>query len=143
MRYIILLIIFICLVIYCNKQSQRQINKSNDYLINNIEFEGTITKLRISSNHAFGIIELKLTKSSIEDFDEKIKKGIYPYKIKGDTAELYCTVSIDRKIGDIVKVVSNEQTVYYNPQNSTEEGSLYIQTDPYNISFVNDNTLFK
>lgn len=143
LRYIILLIVFISMVFYCNRQSDKKTKNSDDLLNNSIVFEGTITKFQASTNHAFGIIQLKLIRSSIKEFDKEIKEGIYPYKIKGDTAELYCTVSIERKLGDLVKFVSKDHTIYFNPQNSKDEGSLFIITDPYNISFVKENTVFK
>ncbi|MFP3507879.1 hypothetical protein, partial [Burkholderia sp. SIMBA_062] len=74
---------------------------------NNVEFVGNIISFQKSSNHAFGIIRLKIIKKNIKNFDEILDKGIYPYKIKDKIAELYCTVSVDRKVGETVKVVSN------------------------------------
>jgi len=143
MRYIILVIIFVCIVIYFNKQSNIEQIKSNNYLNNSLVFEGVVTRLKASDNHAFGIIELKITKSNVKDFNKIFKNGIYPYRIKGNLAELYCTVSIERKLGDMVKVVSNESTIYYNAEKDTEQGSIYIITDIYNINFVKENTIFK
>jgi hypothetical protein len=125
------------------KQSDKETKTSNDYLNNSIAFEGTITKIRRSTNHAFGIIELKLIRSSVKEFDKKVEEGIYPYKIRDGKAEVYCTVSVERKLGDSVNVVSKDHTIYFNPQNSKEEGSLYILNDAYNISFVKENTIFK
>jgi hypothetical protein len=89
------------------------------------------------------VIELKLIRSSVREFDQKIKGGIFPYKIKGGIAELYCTVPIESKVGGLVKLVSKDCTIYFNPQKSKEEGSLYIITSPYDIFFVKENTIFK
>ncbi|MGI9581926.1 hypothetical protein ACR1PO_11985 [Chryseobacterium sp. RRHN12] len=141
--YIILLGFFVAVIIYYNKSSDIATNQSVQYLRNNVEFEGYVTGFEQSNNHAFGVIHLKLTKSNTKEFNKVIKGGIYPYRIKGDIAELYCTVSVDRKKGDIVKLISEEQIVYYNPQNSKEEGSIFIITDPYNINFVKEHTVFK
>ncbi|MCJ7932442.1 MAG: hypothetical protein MUW56_02095 [Chryseobacterium sp.] len=141
--YIILLGFFVAIIIYYNKSSDIATKQSVQYLRNNVEFEGYVTGFEQSDNHAFGVIHLKLTKSNTQEFNKVIKEGIYPYRIKGDIAELYCTVSVDRKKGDIVKLVSEEQIVYYNPQNSKEEGSIFIITDPYNIDFVKEHTVFK
>jgi len=141
--YVILLGFLIAVVIYYNRSSDVAMKKSSEYLHNNVEFEGCVTGFEQSDNHAFGVIHLKLTKSNTPEFNKIIKNGIYPYRIKGDIAELYCTVSVERKKGDIVKLVSNEQTIYYNPQDSKEEGSLFIITDTYNIAFVKKNTMFK
>lgn len=143
LRYVILFGVLVAVVIYYNRSSDAAMKKSSEYLHNNVEFEGYVTGFEQSDNHAFGVIHLKLTKSNTLEFNKIIKNGIYPYRIKGDIAELYCTVSVERKKGDIIKLVSNEQTIYYNPQNSKEEGSLFIITDTYNIAFVKENTMFK
>lgn len=143
LKYFILLAFLIVVVIYYNKSSDIAMKQSAQYLHNDIEFEGYVTSFEQSNNHAFGIIRLKLTKSNVKEFNKTIEKGIYPYKIKGDIAELYCTVSVERKEGDNVKLISNQQTVYYNPQNSKEEGSIFIIVDPYNIDFVKEHTMFK
>lgn len=141
--YIILLGSFVAVIIYYNKSSDVAMKQSAKHLQNNVEFEGYVTGFEQSDNHAFGVIHLKLTKSNTREFNKVIKEGIYPYRIKGNIAELYCTVSVERKKGDIVKLISEEETVYYNPQNSKEEGSIFIITDPYNIDFVKEHTVFK
>lgn len=142
-RFIILIVIFVCIVVYFNKQSNVEQIESNNYLNNGIVFEGIVTGFKSSDNHAFGIIQLKITKSNVKYFNKTLKNGIYPYRIKGVLAELYCTVSVERKLGDVVKVVSNESTIYYNPEKDTEQGSIYTITDIYNIDFVKENTIFK
>lgn len=142
-KYIILLGFLVAVVIYYNKRSAIAMRQSADYLHNNIEFEGYVTGFEKSDNHAFGVIHLKLTKSNVTKFDKKIENGIYPYKIEGNIAEVYCTVSVERKKGDIVRLVSNNETIYYNPQNSNEKGSIFIILDSYNINFVKEHTIFK
>ncbi|ROI00994.1 MULTISPECIES: hypothetical protein [unclassified Chryseobacterium] len=143
LKYIILIAFLIVIIIYYNKSANVEMKQSADYLHNNVEFEGYVTGFEQSNNHAFGIIHVKLTKANTPEFNKTLERGIYPYKIKGDIAELYCTVSVERKKGDVIKLISNTQTVYYNPQNSKEEGSIFVVTDPYNIDFVKKNTLFK
>ncbi|OPB73655.1 hypothetical protein [Elizabethkingia ursingii] len=117
--------------------------ESAEYLRNNVEFEGYVTGFEQSNNHAFGIIRLQLTKWNTQNFNREIKEGIFPYRIEEGVAELYCTVSVERKKGDIVNLISNKQTIYYNPQDSKEEGNIYIITDPVDINFVKKNTEFK
>jgi len=141
--YAILLVGFFYSIFYYNNKSGKETIKLNDSLNNNVVFEGVVVRIQKSTNHAFGIITLKHVKSSVDEFNKQIKGGVYPYRITGNTAELYCTVSVDRKLGDSVKVVSKDLTIYYNPQNSREEGSLYVITDPYNIGYVKENTVFK
>ena len=141
--YVILLAGFICSILYYNKKSTKETIVLNNVLNNNVCFEGTVMKIKKSTNHAFGIITLNHVTSSVNKFNKEIKDGIYPYRINGDTAEVYCTVSVDRKLGDSVKVISKNQTIYYNSQKSSEEGSLYIITDAYNIDFVKENNIFR
>lgn len=143
LRYTILLAFLVIAVIYYNKSANVAMKQSTEYLHNNVEFEGYVTGFEQSNNHAFGVVHLKLTKSNTQEFNKTLKKGIYPYRIKGDIAELYCTVSVERRKGDIIKLVSNEQTIYYNPKNSKEEGSIFIIVDPYDIDFVKEHTVFK
>lgn len=143
LKYVILLAFLAVVIIYYNKSSDAEMKQSAEYLRNDVEFEGYVTGFEQSSNHAFGVIYLKLTKCNIQEFNKALKRGIYPYRIKGDVAELYCTVSVERKKGDVVKLVSNKETIYYNPQNSKEEGSIFIIIDPYNIDFVKEHTMFK
>lgn len=143
MRYIFLLLVFVFMVFYLVKDSDKHMKKMNKYLDNSIIFEGQVNRIQVSNNHAFGILELKIIQSNVKEFDQKPKNGIYPYKIRNGIAELYGTVSIERKAGDYVKVVSNEHIIYFNPQDSKEKGSLYLLSDPNNIDFVKKNTCFK
>jgi uncharacterized protein with FMN-binding domain len=142
MVIIILLVFSVIFFFIFFKVSKKELQENERLMKNNIVFEGVVTNTKVSGNHAFGIIELKLSQSNTTEFNKKINDGIYPYKIKGNVAEIYCTVSIERKKGDTVKVVSNEETVYYNYKNSKEVGDIYIVTDSNNIEFVNKNTFF-
>ncbi|UIR57747.1 hypothetical protein LZQ00_07965 [Sphingobacterium sp. SRCM116780] len=85
--------------------------------------------------------------SNVKNFNENIGKddggGIYPYKIRNGIAELYCTISVDRKLGDQVKVVSNNFMIYFNPKTSGEVDNLYIITKGYNLNYVREHTKFK
>lgn len=130
----------ICFRYYLSKKEHK---KSNEDLLNDIQFEGVIVKIKKSSNHAFGIIGLKITKTNVREFNDIAQKGIFPYKLRGDIAEVYCTISVERKLNDTVKVISNNQTIYYNPLFSKEEGSLSVITDFFNINFVKENSIFK
>ncbi|AQX07991.1 hypothetical protein BBD34_04740 [Elizabethkingia ursingii] len=143
LKYLILFSFFIGIIIYYTKSSDIAMKESAEYLRNNVEFEGYVTGFEQSNNHAFGIIRLQLTKWNTQNFNREIKEGIFPYRIEEGVAELYCTVSVERKKGDIVNLISNKQTIYYNPQDSKEEGNIYIITDPVDINFVKKNTEFK
>lgn len=141
---VIIILLFLALLLFVLfKISKKELEENEALMNNNVEFEGIVTNTKVSGNHAFGIIELKLNKSNVADFNKKINEGIYPYKVEGNIAEIYCTVSIERKKGDTVKVKSNEEMVYYNFGISKEVGDIYIVTDSNNIDFVMKNSIFK
>lgn len=141
-RYIFLLMIFSYIVFSLYSLSKKQQKKLDGYLDNNIVFEGLVTNLKKSRNHAFGIIELKITKSNAKVFSDSVQEGIFPYKIREGTAEVYCTVSVERKLNDTLKVISNNHLIYFNPLFSKEVGSLKIITDSFNRNFVKENSVF-
>jgi hypothetical protein len=148
LRFIILFFGFIGMVIYLNITGEEESNRINKALNNNVKFEGYIVDIKQSNNHAFGIIRLELTESSIGEFDKKIKdtlkNGIYPYRIKGTQAELYTIIPDGIDEGDIVKLKSSEKNChYYNvktKQNS--EGYIWMITNDTDIDFVKENTIF-
>ncbi len=141
-RYLFLLMLFICMICWFNYLREKQQEKFDKYLHNNIEFEGLVTDLKRTGNHEFGIIQLKLTKSHVKYFRDSVQEGIFPYRIRGDIAELYCSVSTDRKLNDTLKVISNNRLIYFNPLFSKEVGNIEIVVDAYNRDFVKKNTVF-
>lgn len=143
LRFIILFIIFIGLVLYINKTGAEESVETNKVLKNGITFEGTVTDIKRSNNHSFGILTINIFNSSIKEFSKKLHNGICPYQIKGREAELYLPIFIERQIGDSIKLISDKQTIYYKGKNSKDEGDVYIITDQTNIDFVKENTIFK
>lgn len=143
LKFILLLGLLILVVIYYNKSSDIRMRESKELLKNNIVFEGKVLDFKRSNNHAFGIIKLEVIESNVKVFNKTLEKGIYPYRIENGIAEVYCTVLTKRKRGDIIKVVSDDQMIYYNPLKSKERGDLFIIVDLYNINFVKNNTSFE
>ncbi|WP_226065473.1 hypothetical protein [Kaistella polysaccharea] len=139
-RFLILLFALIIFIFYDLKISRQTSEFSDKALTNNIKFEGKIKYLKRSDNHAFGIIGVELTKSNIKNFDRKINSNMFPYKIKNGYAEVYATVSVERKTGEIIKVISDSSTIYYNPNYSNEMGSLFLISDPINKRFIENNS---
>ncbi|WP_394664868.1 hypothetical protein [uncultured Chryseobacterium sp.] len=119
--------------------------QSEQYLKNNVEFEGYVTGFEQSNYHAFGVIHLKLTKSNVQKFNKTIKNNIYPYRIQGTIAELYTTIPDGLQKLDVYKVSSNthQYTITYKSNNKSYTSDLYTIKDPYNIDFVKENTIFK
>jgi hypothetical protein len=145
LKYIILLGFLVTVIIYYNKSADAEMKQSADYLRNNVEFRGYVTGFEQSDNHAFGVIHLKLTKSNIREFNKTLKKGIYPYRIKGDIAELYTEIPDGLQKSDTYIVNSNTRTYSFTEKidNKSYTSELYIILDLYNIDFVKEHTVFK
>lgn len=139
-RFLILLSALIIFVFYYLKISRQASEFSEKALTNNIKFEGKIKYFKRSDNHAFGIIGVELTKSNIKNFDRTINLNMFPYKIKNGYAEVYATVSVERKTGEIIKVISDSSTIFYNPSYSNEMGSLFLISDAVNKKFIENNS---
>lgn len=131
------------MVIYLRKTGTKEYDENNKVLKNGIIFEGVVTDIKISRNHSFGVLTVNVFNSNVKEFSKKLKHGIYPYQIKGEQAEIYLPIFIERQIGDSVKLVSNKQIIYYKGEKSKDEGDVYIITEPEDIDFVKENTMFK
>ncbi|WP_066440500.1 hypothetical protein [Chryseobacterium sp. CCH4-E10] len=143
LRFIILFIVFIGMVIYVRKTGAREYGENNKVLKNGVTFEGVVTDIKISRNHSFGILTVNVLNSSVKEFSKKLNHGIYPYKIQGKQAEIYLPIFIERQIGDTIKLFSDKQVIYYKSKKSQDEGEVYIITEPEDIEFVKENTIFK
>ncbi|GAB3517335.1 hypothetical protein GCM10027442_36470 [Emticicia fontis] len=130
----------VCWQIFSYKAQQKKFDK---YLHNNIEFEGLVTDLKRTNNHSFGIMQLKLLSTNVEYFNDSVPEGIFPYRIQGDIAEVYGTVSYERKLNDTLKIVSNERRIYINSFSSKETSDLTIIYDFNDRAFVRKNSILK
>ncbi|MFC0427025.1 hypothetical protein [Chryseobacterium scophthalmum] len=143
LRFIIMFIVFVGMIIFLKKTGTEEYAEKNKVLKNGVVFEGTVTDIKISRNHSFGILNLNIVNSNVQDFSKKLEKGIYPYQIKGKQAEIYLPIFAERQIGDSVKVISDKEIIYYNGKKSKDEGDVYIITNSADIAFVKENTIFK
>jgi hypothetical protein len=135
-RFIILILIFSFVVYFINQVSKKHQIYSSEMLKNDVEFEGRITYIKTSQNHAFGIIGIEIIKSNLKKFENLKLNEYFPYKIRNNYAEIYCTVNVDRKNGEIIKIISNESTIYYNPKFSNEIGDLHLVSDETDKKFI-------
>jgi hypothetical protein len=131
------------LIIYLSTTGTKEYTENNKILKTGIVFEGTVTDIKISNNHGFGILTVSVFNSNVKEFSKKLKHGIYPYQIKRKQAEIYLPIFIERQIGDSVKLISDKQIIYYKGKKSKDEGDIYIITEPADIEFVKENTMFK
>lgn len=143
LRFIILFIAFVGIVIYLSKSGTKKSIEQNEFLNNGIVIEGVVTNIKRSDNHSFGILTLDIVHSNVDEFSSKLKEGIYPYQIRGKQAEIYLPIFIERNVGDSVKLISDKQIIYYKGEKSKDEGEVYIITNPIDIDFVKEHTIFK
>ncbi|KMQ66547.1 hypothetical protein ACM46_03185 [Chryseobacterium angstadtii] len=142
-KFVILFIVFIGLVLYVTKTGAKEYADENSILKNGVVFEGTVIDIKRSNNHSFGILRINVIHSTVKEFSEQPKQGIYPYRIKDKKAEIYLPIYVGRQIGDHVKLISDKQIIDYKGKNTEDQGEVYIITDASDINFVKENTLFK
>ncbi|WP_295220353.1 hypothetical protein [uncultured Chryseobacterium sp.] len=144
-KMIILLILFMVVLLFLGIISTDEGIKRDKILDNSVEFKGYVNDLRTSNNHRFGIIQLKLTESSVNMFNDSLQNGIYPYKIIGDVAEIYTTLSADLDYNDTITLRSKSHEIEFE---STKTHSKYISqlhVIEYsgNTDYVKEKTLFE
>jgi hypothetical protein len=106
-------------------------------------FEGKVVDFIASNNHSFGILYVRITKTKSTNFYKKLKKNVFPYRIEGNKAEIYCEVNDNRKKGELIKVNSNLSTIYFKSSKKDELGDICIIRDYIDIDFIKENTRFK
>jgi hypothetical protein len=112
-KLIILLVAFSAIVIAVLQFEQKHGEESSILLRNNIVFSGRISKIKISSNHNFGILFLQI--GNITNFlkNQHQKNKKFPYLIIDRAAEVYTKIPNGILVGDSVSVVSNNEIIYY------------------------------
>ncbi|PIF43738.1 hypothetical protein CLU96_0651 [Chryseobacterium sp. 52] len=141
-RFIVLLIIFIGIVVFITKNGAKEYTEENKVLRNGVVLEGTVSDIKRSDNHSFGILTVDVLHSTIKEFSKKSKQGIYPYQIRDKKAEIYLPIYIERQIGDHIQLISDRQIIYYKGKNTKDEGEVYIITNPSDVDFVKENSIF-
>ncbi len=141
LKYVILLILFVVFFLWLHKNDDRVRTQEQKLLHNDVTFTGEVVSIKISHNHSFGIIFLKLGKSNTNRFDKSIVKGKFPYRIYGTSAELYTHIPDGIAVGDVVSVISNRGTAIYSYKNPKQqyEGFINIIMDPNDIEFIKGN----
>ena len=144
LRFFIVFVFFIVMVLYVNSTGSKEYDEENKVMENNVSFKGFVIDIKQSNNHAFGIISLKLTESSVKEFKDSLKNGIYPYRLQGSLAELYTIIPDGINYGDSVSLKSTERNshFYYVKTRQKSEGYIWVVTEPEDIEFVKNNTIF-
>jgi hypothetical protein len=141
-----LFLIFTFLIRTCYISQKNAWQKTEKYLNNNFIIIGEVTDIKVSNNHCFGILSLKVDSVNLGSFtDTTMKEGIYPYKFKGNYAEVYFNIPGDAKKGDTIIVDSNKKTVFHYLVNGAHKvyNNLTIIKNPTNIEYVRENSILK
>lgn len=144
-RFSILICLFIVMIIYNNKIEAENTKKRDSVLNNEVQFKGYVVDFRTSNNHAFGLIRLKLAESSVDTFNDSLTTGIYPYRINGDIAEIYTTISDGLDYNDTISVNSKSHEIEFKETKNHKKFvcELYVIEDFDNIKFVKKKTEFQ
>jgi hypothetical protein len=144
-KFFVLSVLFITGLLILAIISEEESLQTNKALNNNVDFKGYVIDFRTSNNHAFGVIRLQLTESSVATFNDTLKTGIYPYRINGDIAELYTTIPDGLDYYDTFKVHSNSHKFDFVSKTGHVKytSDLFIIEDSYNIEFVKKETQFE
>ncbi|WP_433833400.1 hypothetical protein [Flavobacterium anhuiense] len=117
-------------------------SKSIKLLKNNIKINGNIIDLKISKNHSFGIITLKIAHTNTKTFMPFVNENLYPYAIKDSVAEIYHYISIDLKKGMKVELDSDTRNInFYDKNKLLYSSEITIISEESNVKFVKENSI--
>lgn len=120
--------------------------ESDRMLSNGIFIKGRITGVIESNNHAFGIISIDVDTANTRLFIDTLKDAYFPYKVKGNKAELYVSIPDGVQRGDEVKIESDKQlaTYIHRRDNQTDQSNIsLILKDGVNDEFVSEHSQLK
>lgn len=141
---LIFLVIFSIYIAFVINLGKTEVKNNSELMKNNIQFTGIITNIKISGNHAFGILQLKIVETNNHSFSSLLNDKLYPYAIKGDVAEIYHFIPLELKEGYKVVFNSNSETLkVYNHDKFLYEWEVSIVTEKTDINFVKENTSLK
>ena len=144
--YIFIIFIMCVFVIRCfDKNIKEDLEKLNLQLENDVIFEGYVIDLKESNNHSFGIITLKLIKQNVDYYNKNLDRGAFPYKIRGEIAELYTAIPDGIEKGDYYSVDSNNKIYIYKQELNNKEykSKLYIILNGSDMKFIEKYSVIK
>lgn len=117
--------------------------KANARVANHVKFSGRIISLKVSGNHAFGIVGISVLETNREMLVDTIKTSLFPYRLSQGYAEYYGYVPIDAKIGFNVEIDADKGRMKIFDKNKLIGETLVVVTlEKANIEFVNRNSKF-
>jgi len=139
---------FIVMII-CERQCEKEVDRKDSILLNNtVAFGGIVTRVQVSGNHSFGVITLRVADHNLPVFipaHPTKKEKRFPYKLQHDIGEVYDLVPLGLAVGDSVYVNSKERMVKYfiTKENQQVEGRLSMIRSELDIDFVHENSKIK
>ncbi|SEW53521.1 hypothetical protein [Chitinophaga arvensicola] len=113
-------------------------------ILNHVKFSGEIVWLKASGNHDYGIIGIKVSSASINEFYDSIKGAIFPYRLRGEYAEFYGYVPFKAKIGNKIILDSDKRMMdIYDNDTLIIRTDVEVSFEERNMKFVRKNSKFK
>jgi len=113
-KFFIKLLIAAAIVIFCGyKIGESQKRLSDKMMTNDVMLSGIVTDAKVSGNHAFGILRIKILKSNVRNFNPVSGKNLFPYNIRDKFGEIYHQVPYQLKVGTRAELDSNKRTVSF------------------------------
>lgn len=94
LKLFIMIIIFICMVVGICKYSSKEGEELNKLLDNKVCFSRTLIDMKASNNHLYWIVRIRIDSSNVKKYSQLNDNYLFPYRIKNNIAEIYCTVPI-------------------------------------------------
>jgi len=143
-KFIIMISVLGIIVCIWVKIGSKHSRENNLLLTNHVKFSGKVISYNRSTNHAFGIIRIKVTESNTKALTDSVSKGLFPYKIKNSFAEFYGYVPASLKVGQKILLESDKRVIeVYDNNVIIWKADVSVSTEENDIAYVNKNTMFK
>lgn len=121
-----------------------QYTKANARVLNHVKFSGKIISLKVSGNHAYGIIGISVLTTNQNEFVDSMQSVMFPYRLSQGYAEFYGYVPVETKIGFNVELDSDKGIMkIYNNGKLVKETAVAVSLEERNIEFVRKNSKFE
>jgi hypothetical protein len=115
------------------------------YFANNLYIKGKILNSKISDNHCFGIILVKIDSINQKWENLTFNKKIFPVFVRDSLVEYYCPIYENRKVGQTLEMILKNKSIYKRDSNNNifSFSDIYFVSSCNNISFIKNNSLLQ
>ncbi|WP_423735643.1 hypothetical protein [Chitinophaga caseinilytica] len=143
-KVLVSLILLACIAGVWLWSSLKEFRKNDDALNSKVKFSGEIVYIKVSGNHAYGVLGIKVASSNVPVFVDSISDAIFPFKIVNDYAEFYGTIILAVKEGQQVTLDTEKRLIeIFDGEKLISRSDVAVSTEEANIRFVKTNTKFK